>query len=489
MASGEGSRPYGDTSPSAAAVALRAALRGVPPNDERAATGARALEVTLAWEGTRLDVRQFRDVPVTVGAGRGASFDVRSELLPDGRFALLEPAASGYALRWTPGMPALVQSVDGRVAAGETLAQGERVRLAGGVYRYELAASDRVAVQLGRLTFLARFVAPAKAAKASFWREVDRRFAAVLALVLVLFGALLVTALRSPVDPVARPAADAAVRDPARYAQLLLKQPEKKLDERRRTDLESARAGGRQHDPEGAFGKPSEPVRDAAPSRPGAPRVDPAKREKDRQVALASGIFAALRGQAGAVSDVLGPGGLGSGIDEALGGLRGATAGAAGGIGGLGSRGRGEGGGGKSLGIGGLADGSGLGKGGLGELDLGGRGKGESVVVPGRTVSQGCLASDVVGRVLGRVVSQAKYCYEKELARAPSLEGKVTTRFVIGAAGTVESVTVTESTLASAEVEACLVRVVQRLRFPPCEGGGIAEVTYPWIFKAGVGAP
>ena len=33
----------------------------------------------------------------------------------------------------------------------------------------------------------------------------------------------------------------------------------------------------------------------------------------------------------------------------------------------------------------------------------------------------------------------------------------------------------------------CLVRVLRRLRFPPCQGGGIAEVTYPWIFKSGGG--
>jgi TonB family protein len=443
----------------------------------------------MAWEGTPLDLRHFRGEVVTVGDGRGASFGVRSELLPPGRFELLEPVRAGYALRWTPAMAAAVQSVDGRVALGETLAQGERVRLEGGVYRYELSASDRVAVQLGRLTFLARFVAPEAVVKASLRRQVDARFALVLALVLLLFGAVLATALLTPVNPVARPAADAYVRDPGRYAQLVLKQPEKKVDVQRRLELESARAGGRRKDSEGTFGEAGEAAPEAAPSAKGAPRVDPARREKDRQVALASGIFAALRGQADAVSDVLGPGGLGAGIDQALGGLRGATAGSAAGVGGLGSRGAGPGGGGQSLGIGGVGEGAGLGTGGLGNLDLGGRGKGESTVVPGRTVSRGCLSGEVVARVLGRVVSQAKYCYEKELARTPSLEGKVTTRFVIDATGAVETVTITESTLASAEVEACLTRVVQRLRFPPCEGGGIAEVTYPWIFKAGVGAP
>ena len=41
------------------------------------------------------------------------------------------------------------------------------------------------------------------------------------------------------------------------------------------------------------------------------------------------------------------------------------------------------------------------------------------------------------------------------------------------------------STMGNEAVERCLLRVLQRLRFPPCVGGGTAEATYPWIFKSG----
>jgi hypothetical protein len=223
-------------------------------------------------------------------------------------------------------------------------------------------------------------------------------------------------------------------------------------------------------------------------SKPGAPRVDPNKREKDRQIALDSGIFAALKGgKGGAVSNVFGPGGLGTGINNALGGLRGAAMGDAGGAGGLGTRGTGPGGGGNSLGIGGLGDGTGRGTGGMGDIDLGGRGKGKYGIIPGRTVTQGCLTQEVVLRVITRVQSQAKYCYEKELTKNPNLEGKVTNSFEIGSTGAVNWVRTTQTTMNNPEVEQCLERVMQRLRFPPCKGGGTANVTYPWIFKSGGG--
>jgi hypothetical protein len=111
----------------------------------------------------------------------------------------------------------------------------------------------------------------------------------------------------------------------------------------------------------------------------------------------------------------------------------------AGGAGGLGTRGTGAGGGGNSLGIGGFGSGTGRGTGGLGDVDLGGRGKGKYKVSVGRTITKGCLTGAVVRRVLGRVQSQAKYCYEKELPRNPNLSGKITTAWVIGPTGGVLS--------------------------------------------------
>ena len=123
---------------------------------------------------------------------------------------------------------------------------------------------------------------------------------------------------------------------------------------------------------EGLFGKKDKPKEDKVASTEGAPVVDKDKREEDRKIAMEA-LAALGLGPESQVSDVMGPGGLGSGINNALGGLRGTAMGDAGGAGGLGTRGTGAGGGGNGLGIGGLGSGTGRGSGGNGNIDLGGR--------------------------------------------------------------------------------------------------------------------
>ncbi len=79
---------------------------------------------------------------------------------------------------------------------------------------------------------------------------------------------------------------------------------------------------------------------------------------------------------------------------------------------------------------------------------------------------------------------EIKYCYEKEInAENPDLAGRVGIRFVIGASGTVSTAGVSSTTLKNANAERCIVDVIQRIQFPQVRGGGIAEVTYPFLFK------
>ena len=193
-----------------------------------------------------------------------------------------------------------------------------------------------------------------------------------------------------------------------------------------------------------------------------------------------------LTGSATAVSNVFGPGGLGTGINNALGGLKGSEFGDAGGAGGLGYRGTGAGGGGNALGIGGLGSGTGRGTGGAGSIDLGGRGKGTTRIIPGRTVIKGSLSKEEIARVIRRHLNQIKYCYEKELTKKPNLRGKVTSRFIIAGTGRVQVAKVYQTTMGYAPTEKCIVRIIKMMRFPQPRGGGIVSVTYPFMFqKAG----
>ncbi len=94
----------------------------------------------------------------------------------------------------------------------------------------------------------------------------------------------------------------------------------------------------------------------------------------------------------------------------------------------------------------------------------------------------GSLSRDEIEDVIGQHLSQIQYCYEKRLLSDPALSGKVTTRIVIGADGSVSSATATGF---DDDLDACLEGVLQRMQFPAPAGGGIVMVAYPFVFAPG----
>ncbi len=479
---------------SAAEVSFREVARdtvGVPSAvfDELTATvpGTNPrFELAMFWRDARMSVVSLdAPRPVTVGIG---AVDLPATLpahLAD-KFVIAQPLGSGMELLFDTSMRIEVRGDDEMPLSLDRLVKLKRVdagALSGkGVYSVKLEARERVAIVIGDVTIAARWVPAAKRVRPTPFAWLDRNFATVLAVTLAAHIVALTAVLLTPPEP-SNELPIEMLENPTRVAKLVLEERAKKKPEPRiPVDAAGSKAGKRKGD-EGAVGRPSD-QKDAAPSKPGAPRIDPRKRSQDRRVALSSGLLQVLGEKpGGATANVFGPGGLGSGINEALGGLRARNQGEAGGVGGTGGRGTGLGAGGKSLGIGGVGEGRGAGKG-LTNVELGGRGR-ATEVVPGRTVIKGCLSEQVVGRVVARHLTQVKFCYEKELQRSPDLSGKVVTAFTIGGNGDVLESRVIESTLGSSAVEQCLTRVTSHMRFPPCEGGGTAEVTYPWLFKPG----
>ena len=156
------------------------------------------------------------------------------------------------------------------------------------------------------------------------------------------------------------------------------------------------------------------------------------------------------------------------------------------GTGGMGLRGTGTGGGAEGFGR----------VGGMSRLDTGpGRaprsrlgGKPRRVakvrVRPGTAGLTGfCKEADIT-RVVGARQKGISYCYEKELARSPDLQGKVTLSWRILLDGKVGGVMVENSTLGNGTVDDCLVRQVRRWSFPAPEGG-MCQVRFPFVFNAG----
>jgi hypothetical protein len=102
----------------------------------------------------------------------------------------------------------------------------------------------------------------------------------------------------------------------------------------------------------------------------------------------------------------------------------------------------------------------------------------------GPVTTDGGLDKEIVRRVVRSRMKEFKYCYEKELVRAPELQGRVVMSFVIAKDGRVAAAGARESTMGSPAVHGCLAEAVRRLSFPMPQGTGIVQVTYPFVFHS-----
>ena len=446
--------------------------------------GERVLLVGLVWgQETLIELEQ-------VGRGgdlrAGKLFDLPVVKLPR-EFRIVQPDGDGHVVTVPAEMQAEVHR--GGLVKRFDEAGARRVQAPFAGHAHRLGPRDRVVVRVApQLELVARYVRSERQRDRSIFARLDVGFASTVAAAL-LFLALFWLMVRIA------PRHDETVTDDLagnqqRIARYQVKPREKPPEEQPKPrDVSGVKEGAKAREDEGKLGKPEAKKKEAAPSRKGAPVVDPDKRESDRRKVMKLGLVAALSkmgATGGGASNVLGPGGLGTGINAALGGVKGrAGTGDTYGVGGLGSRGTGQGGGGTAIGIGGLGTkGSGGGRGGYGEVDLGGRGKEETQFVPGRTIVVGGLSRDVINRIIQRHYNEVKYCYEKELTKDPGLYGKITVMFVIDGTGRVGDALVQQSTMGSEPVESCIVGHVRRWAFPAPEGGSSVQVTYPYVFKS-----
>ena len=178
---------------------------------------------------------------------------------------------------------------------------------------------------------------------------------------------------------------------------------------------------------------------------------------------------------------------LGVDPDSHLGGMIGNGIGEGTGVGGLGLAGTG----GRGVGTIGLENFGTIGiKGyGRGPGGLGGRLARAPQVLPGPAEVRGSLDKEIIRRLIRQHLNEVKDCYDMELSRKPSLQGRVTVQFTIAATGQVIAAVVQSSTLSNARVESCVVNAVRRWAFLKPNDGGIAIVSYPFNFTAGAGAP
>lgn len=109
----------------------------------------------------------------------------------------------------------------------------------------------------------------------------------------------------------------------------------------------------------------------------------------------------------------------------------------------------------------------------------------EPLPTEGSMIILGALDKSEVEAVVKRNRAQIQYCYQRELTKNPNLAGSVTTKFVVASDGTVSAASTKKTTLNNALVEGCINGRFMRFQFPKPKGGGIAIVSYPFVFSPG----
>jgi MYXO-CTERM domain-containing protein len=100
---------------------------------------------------------------------------------------------------------------------------------------------------------------------------------------------------------------------------------------------------------------------------------------------------------------------------------------------------------------------------------------------------KGKLAPEVVQRIVRQSFGRFRLCYEQGLRTNPTLQGKVTAKFEIDAAGSVAGAKDGGSDLPDSAVVQCVLRAFQQMSFPQPEEKANTNVTVPINFTPAAG--
>jgi len=461
----------------------RAPNRPVPWPADRSQR-ALALEVRFFWGDQQLAAGSFdEEGSVSVGSGKGATFDLQAANLPADLFPLAEKVDGAWHLRFG-------SSMDGELIRGGKaerlgdIARARRARTVGeAIAEVELPPDAAAWLDLGNIRAELCYRPKARKIAVPLAQRIDYTFINLFLVVFAVFvGSIISFGNRGREADIT---ADDLFTNQARLTRLLLTPPEQRKNPfLERSDLKAPGKEATVQAPgqEGKAGRRDAPVRNTR----SAPR---AIQPNDKEIVKNQGLLAMLgTGSNNGLSTIFGKGGLGGDLKGAIGGITGSSVGDAHGFGGLGLKGTGVGGGGEGqvVGVGAIGTkGRGGGIGDYGKGAGGGLGKKSSSEVTIDTSSVVVVGYDreLVRRVVQQHHSQLRYCFENELIRNPKLGGRIQVKWIITGDGSVSGAQLAGSTMGNAKVESCIVSRVRGWQFPPPKGGGIATITYPFVFR------
>jgi len=452
----------------------------------------RVLEMRYYWGEVLLNVFHFvKPRHITIGENRDCTVFLTSEGLPVEAFPLIRFFDDEYVLTFTEQMEGEVElaGVVHKLEAlrGSAMAQCDQALPASVAVR--LATDARAVLHWGGATFALRFVAPPQMLPRAMFKNVDLGYLNMLVMLCVLHAAIAVTFEVYPYDTEElRPD---IFTDPSRITGIILEPPKKDTTiQMRLKEMQQALAEKqiKKEEPKKVEKVPEQKTKLVVNVK--APVVKPQKtlEQKGQEVAKKfSGLFVGDGGGspsllggngggtiAGTLANVIGTAGRGSstagmaGLNIRGGPLLGGGVGTSRGPAGIGTVGR----------MGGNLN---FGR----DVNLG-RAPDLDVISMGSGHRGDALPREVILKVIRDNANQIRYCYEKELQKDQSLEGRVKIKWVIGATGEVvrAQVQLNETTLKNDAVEACMMEKIKGWRFPAPVGGGLVDVVYPWVFKA-----
>ncbi len=433
----------------------------------------RLLGMPLAWvpEGFARVAWMLAPMLSEAQQERRTHFYCPPHALPDEEYPFIRWDSGVAACHVAPAWGGFLERDGERIDLEQLRSSGSLAFDGDGCAVLPVVAGERLVVDTGAGTFAIHLVPPGKRVLTRARDRVDGPFTAFLAsaaFVGAMCGVMLST---TPVLELE------TIELPTRFADVFLQEPA--IERQQQQDKQVAQEeGAKAKKKEGKVGR-----KDAEMERAKGDKVEIAKAQLDKEIAESAGVLGALR-DGGELDGVMGNTGLSQDIIGGLGGLLGAK-GAQYGSGGLFSRGSGLGGGGTAYGVGGLGTkgkGGGDSSYGTGEGLMTSKTDGEFGNIGGDPIVIGQMDKAVVDAVVRRHLPNIRYCYQRELQRDPTLNGKVTVKFVIAGDGSVSSASTKSSTLDSAPVESCINGRFMRMEFPEPKQNGIVVVTYPFLF-------
>ena len=455
--------------------------------------GPKVLRIALFKGGRGVEERIVRRrETVSIGTSEKNHFIVQATGMP-ARFDLFQLVNDEYILNFTDQMTGRV-GLPGGVQKLEQLRSNGMARNAGNYWQVKLDSNSKGKIHIGDVMLLFQFVAPPPvtprpqlpaAARGGFVAGIDWLFTAFVVFSYMTFFGFVIYLENAdwPIDQ-----GLAAVRE--NFARFIFNEPAPPEPEPEETEEPTEEAEeGEEEEPaqentpqQSNQNNSSDNSGDSSASDPNV-NADARARIANEAAAQAEAlILGAFDSENGALANVLQGGAVTGNALDVLAQASGVGVAEAGSSGNL--RTRSGGGSGSDGGMLGSLRSSGqagmsVGTASVMERAIRGRIRLEG---GGDTGGSGDFDSSIVVRTIRTRLRAIQRCYETELRRDPTLQGKVTVQFTIVERGTVSNARSTENTTGSAAVASCVVNTVRRFRFNPGPEGGSVNFSYPFVF-------